>query len=181
MKKTILASALALGLSTASTANAYFIDIISGGYNDPGGQATGRIETGQAGDMFFGSAFYEPWTATTMAGFTALGAHTWAGISPQGAYSYNFTLAAGQVAFGTFFDWSVNIGSPVLAVFDCVGTTTGSACTGNTFNHQTVAGPDLLHHLEFIGTVSSVPLPPAVWLFGSGLLGLVGFARRKKA
>jgi hypothetical protein len=33
------------------------------------------------------------------------------------------------------------------------------------------------------GTVSiapSVPVPPAVWLFGSGLIGLVGIARRKK-
>jgi hypothetical protein len=29
--------------------------------------------------------------------------------------------------------------------------------------------------------VSAVPIPPAVWLFGSGLLGLVGMARRKKA
>lgn len=29
--------------------------------------------------------------------------------------------------------------------------------------------------------VSTVPLPGAVWLFGSGLLGLVGIARRKKA
>ena len=27
--------------------------------------------------------------------------------------------------------------------------------------------------------VSAVPLPPAVWLFGSGLLGLVGIARRR--
>ena len=26
-----------------------------------------------------------------------------------------------------------------------------------------------------------VPIPPAIWLFGSGLLGLVGVARRKKA
>ena len=26
-----------------------------------------------------------------------------------------------------------------------------------------------------------IPLPPAVWLFGSGLLGLIGIARRKKA
>ena len=26
-----------------------------------------------------------------------------------------------------------------------------------------------------------VPVPPAIWLFGSGLLGLVGIARRKKA
>ena len=30
-------------------------------------------------------------------------------------------------------------------------------------------------------SVSSVPVPAAVWLFGSGLIGLIGFARRKKA
>lgn len=28
-------------------------------------------------------------------------------------------------------------------------------------------------------SVSAVPIPAAVWLFGSGLIGLVGFARRK--
>ncbi len=28
--------------------------------------------------------------------------------------------------------------------------------------------------------VSSVPLPAAAWLFGSGLLGLIGVAKRKK-
>ena len=31
------------------------------------------------------------------------------------------------------------------------------------------------------GNVSAVPVPAAVWLFGSGLLGLIGIARRKKA
>jgi len=31
------------------------------------------------------------------------------------------------------------------------------------------------------GDVSAVPVPPAVWLFGSGLLGLIGIARRKAA
>lgn len=34
----------------------------------------------------------------------------------------------------------------------------------------------------FIGatvTVGAVPVPPAVWLFGSGLLGLIGVARRR--
>jgi len=31
------------------------------------------------------------------------------------------------------------------------------------------------------GDVSAVPVPAAVWLFGSGLVGLVGIARRKKA
>jgi hypothetical protein len=35
--------------------------------------------------------------------------------------------------------------------------------------------------LSSVITVSAVPVPAAVWLFGSGLLGLVGVARRKKA
>lgn len=31
------------------------------------------------------------------------------------------------------------------------------------------------------GDIGAVPVPAAVWLFGSGLIGLIGFARRKKA
>lgn len=31
------------------------------------------------------------------------------------------------------------------------------------------------------GDVSAVPVPAAIWLFGSGLLGLIGISRRKKA
>jgi hypothetical protein len=34
---------------------------------------------------------------------------------------------------------------------------------------------------SFSGNITPVPVPAAVWLFGSGLLGLVGIARRKKA
>ena len=34
-------------------------------------------------------------------------------------------------------------------------------------------------HLGVNVYVSTVPIPAAVWLFGSGLLGLIGFARRK--
>jgi hypothetical protein len=33
---------------------------------------------------------------------------------------------------------------------------------------------------DFTGTVSSVPLPAAAWLFGSALFGLIGVTRRKK-
>jgi hypothetical protein len=36
-----------------------------------------------------------------------------------------------------------------------------------------------LDNISYTSTV--VPVPAAVWLFGSGLLGLVGIARRKKA
>ena len=35
--------------------------------------------------------------------------------------------------------------------------------------------------LNLTGTISAVPVPAAVWLFGSGLLGLVGVARCRKA
>jgi hypothetical protein len=31
-----------------------------------------------------------------------------------------------------------------------------------------------------LSVVSSVPVPPSVWLFGSGLLGLIGIARRRQ-
>ena len=34
---------------------------------------------------------------------------------------------------------------------------------------------------EFDIKVEAVPIPAAVWLFGSGLIGLIGVARRKKA
>ena len=35
-----------------------------------------------------------------------------------------------------------------------------------------------ISHVEIVGGV--IPVPAAVWLFGSGLLGLVGVARRRK-
>jgi len=36
-------------------------------------------------------------------------------------------------------------------------------------------------YLEAAVRVGSVPLPPSLWLFGSGLLGLVGISRKKVA
>ena len=37
-----------------------------------------------------------------------------------------------------------------------------------------------IHYDSFAITEPPVPLPPAVWLFGSGLLGLISLARRKR-
>lgn len=39
---------------------------------------------------------------------------------------------------------------------------------------------DLFPAGEIRGQVQVIPVPAAVWLFGSGLLGLIGIARRKK-
>lgn len=42
--------------------------------------------------------------------------------------------------------------------------------------------PDDLNRLDFtVLSITAVPIPAAVWLFGSGLLGLVGLAGRKAA
>lgn len=40
---------------------------------------------------------------------------------------------------------------------------------------------DPANQLVSINNISAVPVPAAVWLFGSGLIGLVGLSRRKKA
>lgn len=65
------------------------------------------------------------------------------------------------------------------------GTTVG----GFNFTTQILASPFVAIDLNgtIVGSgqathgVSSVPVPAAAWLFASGLLGLVGFSRRKKA
>ena len=39
---------------------------------------------------------------------------------------------------------------------------------------------DPVNQLIYVNNISAVPVPAAIWLFGSGLIGLVGVARRKK-
>ena len=43
-----------------------------------------------------------------------------------------------------------------------------------------IGGSALAIDLVAVGPPSEIPVPAAVWLFGSGLLGLIGIARRKK-
>lgn len=61
----------------------------------------------------------------------------------------------------------------------------GSGCTHNEVVYFLLDGTLNLNaksSQKFYGTAyTSVPLPAAVWLFGSGLLGLIGIARRTKA
>jgi len=48
-------------------------------------------------------------------------------------------------------------------------------------NHQGIGYSPHAHHAWAVydGDIGAVPVPGAVWLFGSGLIGLIGFARRK--
>lgn len=58
--------------------------------------------------------------------------------------------------------------------------------TGNFYGnaHITLLDGGLEAHYEThtfsVSTVSTVPVPAAVWLFSSGLIGLIGISRRKK-
>lgn len=67
---------------------------------------------------------------------------------------------------------------PHVTVIDARYSPTG---TGFAFPSVTDAGSEGSAFLggNFRGSVSPVPLPAAAWLFGSGLAGLVGLARRR--
>ena len=41
-----------------------------------------------------------------------------------------------------------------------------------------ISGGIEVDHLQYGGGVSAIPLPPAVWLFGTAIAGLIGFRRR---
>jgi len=41
-------------------------------------------------------------------------------------------------------------------------------------------GAEIQQFSGFVENVSAVPVPAAVWLFGSGLMGVIGVARRRK-
>ena len=86
-------------------------------------------------------------------------------------YKLNFNLDAAQT---TAF---MNNSNVVVDFTDGVVALCGWWNLGNC-----IASVDDAPHakLDYTYEVSSVPVPAAVWLFGSALLGLVGVARRKK-
>lgn len=180
MKKTILSSAILLTLGTASSASALNVSVTSMDFEGSLSVAAGGTLTdnGTFGSIFSIDPFKGiPWTADAVAYFGATGSSlTWAGTSVQGTYNYTFTLSAGQVAWGTLFNWNNNNDIPVLNIMDCGAGNAGDFCTGIGTPMQ--AGPFPGQVLTFNGIVSAIPVPASLWLFGSGLVGLVGVSRR---
>lgn len=74
-------------------------------------------------------------------------------------------------------------GDSSIAAFTWDGTN-GGTYTITHSAHVPLGDPSgfggVAYDLNLTGTVSTIPVPAAVWLFGSGLLGLVGVARRRK-
>jgi len=184
MKRLLLSSAMALTLGATSNASAISIEMTNIYLGSPIGEVqetsngTGVIDSASMGDTFSGTLFGMQWDFTTVAFFDSDNAYTWEGSSLQGDFFYGFTLSATEVAFGTSLTWSVNEDIPVLAIFDCGNANAGDECIGRGV--QMVNGPTA--GLQVWGDgVSAVPVPAAAWLFGSGFIALIGFAKRKKA
>lgn len=82
------------------------------------------------------------------------------------------------MAVGLYHDWLLQVDVPVLAVFDMNGNPVD---TDNDGLPGTAMIPGLFSGSSSTYTGTVVAIPPAIWLFGSGLLGLVSIAKRKKA
>lgn len=96
----------------------------------------------------------------------------------------SMTVQENQIGMRTFVDWNNNI-YDVLAVWDV--STSGNVTTlyatdmdgDGIRGYQMVSGPFAGLNVVMDATIVT-PVPAAVWLFGSGLLGLAGFLRRKQ-
>ena len=196
MKKTLLASALLLASGGASAATGEFCmfdgtgAVVNGGWATtcdetvtatlaPGLQPTNEIASTQA---FFGQF----WDAHDITVYDAPGTYT---VDTLGGGIYTFTVGAGQVGGHILFDWGVVTDIDVVNVWDVAEgprtyTSTdwdGDGILGGKMIDGAFVGFSANFNLVGDDLPPPVPVPAAVWLFGSGLLGLVGVARRRKA
>ena len=114
-------------------------------------------------------------------------------------FDLNNTAAAGGVAFVELFSELDGGGTSKSEILLANGAGTNG---WETFSFTTTLGPDVSGGISLqlkaacgpvagctseayfdnvSVTVEAIPIPAAVWLFGSGLIGLVGVARKKKA
>ena len=199
MKKTLLATAIAVTALASVNAQAD-IAITNMDFGPNAYASAGSLLDAGGGAMNSIDNFsFHSWTASQQTLFMD-NTGAWANnatkstgaVSSQGFYDYDAEIAgmtSGQVAVGLFFNWFGNNDIAVLEIFDC--TTGPDVCLGNgvpmangPFGSGNADGtPDGTGSIAIFsgtGTATVVPVPAAVWLMGSGLLGLVGVARRRK-
>lgn len=119
---------------------------------------TGTVSLGGPDLLFFGLAYSAEGTIEDQLDGTYLGhlETTW------GAYAYNWDIL-----------WEITQQGNTANVVTLDGN-------GDGIPGVTVAdGPFVDTSFAIDGTLTAVPVPAAVWLFGSGLIGLFGVARRR--
>ncbi len=114
---------------------------------------------------------------------------TWNGISAInmgggsqdcGTANDGICIAANGIDIGGVFDNGTGVATVTCAVDCAAGDTYVLDYTAIVPQADASNFGGILFQLHLEGTVAAVPVPAAVWLFGSGLLGLAGVARRRK-
>ena len=192
MKKTAIASALALGLGLGfgaaqaapmSSATFTMLDATGGGVGVDT-TVTGDIGGGTWSVASTTTFFGANWTAHSG---TTFGPGTYSFDTIEGGTYTGIVVGAGQVGGHILFDWGVTTDIDVINVWDVTDNGDGTFSYFSTdVDSDGVRGlgmidgafPGFNANFDF---TAAVPVPAAVWLLGSGLIGLVGVARRKKA
>lgn len=199
MKKTAIAAALLLATGTASAVPVDWTGTFAM-YDPTGAQidandaapglladVTGQIDT-DAGTFTLGSTntFFGLQWSTANGTLYGEGTHTVnvngdGADAPAGSENVTFSVGAGQLGGNIDFAWGATSGIDVFLVWDVAGNTyTSTDIDGNgTLGLGMVDGPFPGFSANF--DMTAVPVPAAVWLFGSGLIGLAGVARRRKS
>ncbi|NOX10125.1 MAG: PEP-CTERM sorting domain-containing protein [Gammaproteobacteria bacterium] len=107
-------------------------------------------------------------------------------LSP-GTYELSFALSGNQrnssldvvdVSMSSLFSTQISKnGFDPYELFSFIITVNSPTSTGITFTHQGVDNLGMM--LDDVQLVSTVPVPGAVWLLGSGLITLFGLSRRR--
>jgi len=131
--------------------------------------------------LFFGLN----WTATNGTLISAPGSYsvdaTGGIVTPVSDAVMNFDVSAGQVAGLIDFAYGTTTGISVVNVWNVNADGSLTAVGVPGMENGPFPGFNAAFDLSAPGLISSVPVPAAVWLFGSGLIGLAGVVRRRKS